>query len=118
VDPPDFVARLSFKTTEQGGRRGPLRSGCHPQVKFEFSEMQTSTAQFFRDRDWIYPGEVVVAEMQMAGKEYFAGKLEVGMRFEVREGARVTAFGEILEICDQSLCRPSPGRPPEDTSGA
>jgi hypothetical protein len=46
--------------------------------------------------------------MHMAGREYFAGKLEVGMRFEIREGARVTALGEILEICEKSLCRPPP----------
>ena len=104
----DFVARLSYKTTEQGGRRGPARSGYHPQVKFEFSELQTSTVQIFRDREWAYPGDVVVAEMQMVGRDYFRGKLEVGMRFEVREGVRVTALGEILEICNKSLCRQSP----------
>jgi translation elongation factor EF-Tu-like GTPase len=108
VDHPDFVARLAYKTTEQGGRRTPARSGYHPQVKFEFSENQTSTAQFFRGKEWVYPGDVVVAEMQMVGSEYFAGALEVGMRFEVREGSQVTAFGEILEICDKTLCRPSP----------
>jgi translation elongation factor EF-Tu-like GTPase len=106
VDHPDFVARLSYRTTERGGRSGPAKSGYHPQVKFEFSEVQTSTAQFFQDKEWIYPGDVVVAEMQMAGREYFAGKLEVGMRFEVREGSRVTALGEILEIRDKTLCRP------------
>ncbi len=105
---PDFVAKLSYKTTEQGGRRGPARSGYHPQVKFEFSELQTSTVQVFRDREWTYPGDVVVAEMQMVGRDYFAGKLDVGMRFEVREGVRVTALGEILEICNKSLCRQSP----------
>lgn len=108
MDHPHFVARLSYKTTEQGGRRTPARSGYHPQVKFDFSDMQTSTVQSFRDREWVYPGDVVVADMQMAGSEYFAGKLEVGMRFEIREGARVTALGEILEICEKSLCRPTP----------
>jgi hypothetical protein len=44
----------------------------------------------------------------MAGRKYFAGKLEVRMRFEVREGSRVTALGEILEIRDKNLCRRSP----------
>lgn len=107
MDHPDFVARLSYRTTEQGGRSGPARSGYHPQVKFEFSEMQTSTSQFFRDKDWVYPGDVVIAEMHMAGRDYFAGKLEVGMRFEVREGSRVTALGEVLEIRNGNLCRQS-----------
>jgi translation elongation factor EF-Tu-like GTPase len=108
---PDFIARLSYKTTEQGGRRDPASSGYHPQVKFDFSDNQTSTVQVFRDREWVHPGDVVVAEMQMVGREYFAGQLEVGMRFEVREGARVTAVGEILEICNQSLSRQRPPSP-------
>jgi translation elongation factor EF-Tu-like GTPase len=100
---PDFVAKLVFRRTEEGGRKGPLKSGCHPQVKFDFSDMQTSTAQAFRDKDWVHPGETVIADMYMAGKAYFAGTLAVGMRFEVREGAIVTAIGEILEICDNDL---------------
>ena len=100
---PDFVAKLVYRTTAQGGRSGPARSGYHPQVKFDFSDMQTSTAQFFRDREWVQPGDTVVAEMQMVGRDYFAGKLKVGMHFEVREGNKVTALGEILEICNTSL---------------
>jgi translation elongation factor EF-Tu-like GTPase len=109
MDFTDFVARLSYLSAEEGGRTGPARSGYHPQVKFPFSEMQTSTVQVFREREWAYPGDVVIAEMQMVGRDYFAGRLEVGMRFEVREGTRVTALGEILEIRNESLCRRSPG---------
>ena len=108
MNDPDFVARLTYRTTAEGGRIGPAKSGYHPQVKFDFSDIQTTTAQFFRDKKWIFPGDVVVAEMQMVGREHFAGQLEVGMRFEVREGSRVTALGEILEIRNQSLCRQSP----------
>jgi translation elongation factor EF-Tu-like GTPase len=101
----DFVAKLIYRTTAQGGRQTPARSGYHPQVKFAFSDNQTSTAQFFHDREWVNPGDTVVADMQMVGRDYFAGTLEVGMRFEVREGARVTAHGEILEIRNESLFR-------------
>jgi translation elongation factor EF-Tu-like GTPase len=101
----DFVAELVYKTTAQGGRKGAARSGYHPQVKFDFSDMQTSTAQFFHDREWVNPGDTVVADMQMVGRDYFAGTLEIGMRFEVREGSRVTAHGKILEIHNRSLIR-------------
>lgn len=109
MNPPDFVAKLTYRTTDEGGRTGPLKSGCHPQAKFDFSEMQTSTAQFFHDKEWVYPGETVVADMYMVGKDYFAGTLAVGMRFEVREGAMVTAIGEILEICNGDLLDPRKG---------
>lgn len=104
-DPPDFVAKIVYKTSAEGGRKGPARSGYHPQIKFEFSDMNTSTVQLFRDREWVHPGDSVLADMHMVGRDYFAGKLEVGMRFEVREGARVTAIGEIVEIRNESLRR-------------
>jgi len=103
VNQPDFLAKITYRTTEQGGRRTPAASGYRPQVKFDFSEVQTSTSQLFRDQETVAPGETVVAEMCMMGKDYFAEKLSVGMRFEVREGARVTALGEILEIFNKSL---------------
>lgn len=106
MNPPDFVAKLVYRKTEEGGRDRPLKSGCHPQVKFDFSDMQTSTSQVFRDKDWVHPGETVLADMYMVGKAYFAGTLAVGMRFEVREGGMVTAIGEILEICDRDLVDP------------
>ena len=100
---PDFVAKLSFTATEHGGRQAPAISGYHPQIRFGFSDMRTSTALAFRDRKTVPPGGVVVADMFMVGKEYFAGSLEVGMRFEVLEGELVAAVGEILEICNDSL---------------
>jgi translation elongation factor EF-Tu-like GTPase len=108
----DFVAKLVYMTTAQGGRRRAARSGYHPQVKFAFSDNQTSTCQFFHDREWVNPGDTVVADMQMVGRDYFAGTLEVGMRFEVREGGRVTAHGEILEIRNKSLVRGADGATP------
>jgi translation elongation factor EF-Tu-like GTPase len=109
---PDFVAKLVYMTTEEGGRTRPARSGYHPQVKFDFSDNQTTTSQFFRDRDWVNPGDTVVADMQMVGTDYFAGTLAVGMCFEVREGGRVTAHGEILEIRNKSLVRRADGATP------
>lgn len=103
MNPPDFVAKLTYRTTAEGGRDRPLKSGGHPAVKFDFSDMQTSTSQFFRAKEWVHPGETVVADMYMVCKAYFAGMLAVGMRFEVREGERVSAVGEILEVCDGKL---------------
>jgi translation elongation factor EF-Tu-like GTPase len=100
---PDFVARLTFTATEQGGRRSPAKCGYHPQVKFGFSEMQTSTALAFRDKKTVPPGDSVIADMFMVGKEYFAGTLKIGMRFEVLEGKIVAAVGEVLEIVNKAL---------------
>jgi hypothetical protein len=33
----DFIAKLTFRTTGQGGRQTPVKSGYRPQVKFDFA---------------------------------------------------------------------------------
>ena len=60
----DFIATLTYLTTEQGGRQTPAFPGYRPQVKFDFSEMQTSGQQTFIDRKIVYPGDTVEAEIR------------------------------------------------------
>ena len=55
----DFIATLTYKTTEQGGRKTPAKSGYRPQVKFDFEEMETSGQQTFIDRELVFPGDTV-----------------------------------------------------------
>ena len=43
----DFIAELRYRTIEQGGRKTPVSSGYRPQLKFNFTEMQTTGHQFF-----------------------------------------------------------------------
>jgi len=99
----DFVAKLEFKTTEQGGRRTPAKSGIRPSVKFGFSEMQTTGVLRFLGRELVSPGESVQAEIVLASPDFLTNKLAVGMRFELKEGANVTAIGQILEIKNADL---------------
>jgi hypothetical protein len=47
----DFIAELKYLTTEEGGRKTPVHSGYRPQVKFCFTEMQTSGQQTFIDKE-------------------------------------------------------------------
>jgi translation elongation factor EF-Tu-like GTPase len=46
---------LTYKTTEQGGRKTATKNGYSPQVKFDFDEMQTSGQQTFIDRELVFP---------------------------------------------------------------
>lgn len=62
---PDFIAELKYKTTEDGGRKTPAFSGYRPQVKFPFSEMQTSGQQKFIDKKSVNPGDTVNAEVSI-----------------------------------------------------
>lgn len=100
---PDFIAELIYKTTEEGGRQTPAHSGYRPQVKFAFSKVQTSGQQKFIDKDIVYPGDSVTAEIAILSVEFFQHQLSAGMTFEIREGSRVTGAGRILRILNPQL---------------
>jgi len=99
----DFIAELQYLTTEQGGRQTPAHSGYRPQVKFDFTEMQTSGQQTFIDKETVYPGDTVNAKIKIVSPDYFAGSLTEGMKFEFREGATLIGTGQIKDIVNDKL---------------
>ena len=99
----DFIATLTYHTPEQGGRKTPAKSGYRPQVKFDFDEMQTSGEQKFIDRELVFPGDVVEAEITIISVDYFANKLREGMSFEFREGGITIGVGNIKHIKNDKL---------------
>lgn len=99
----DFIAILTYKTTEQGGRKTPTKSGYRPQVKFDFEEMQTSGQQMFIDRELVFPGDTVEAEIKIISVDHFANRLTEEMQFEFREGATVIGTGIIKHIINEKL---------------
>ncbi|NEU08626.1 hypothetical protein GZH53_09915 [Flavihumibacter sp. R14] len=99
----DFIAKLTFRTTEQGGRQTPAKSGYRPQVKFDFTEMQTSGQQTFIGKETVFPGGTVDAKIKILSPDYFAGCLTEEMEFEFREGETVIGTGEIKFIVNDRL---------------
>jgi hypothetical protein len=99
----DFIATLKYRTADQGGRKTAVMSGYRPQIKFDFAEMQTSGQQTFIDRELVYPGDTVDAEIEIIGVDYFENTLAVGMEFEFREGSTVIGTGKIKHILNERL---------------
>ena len=99
----DFIAELQYLTTEQGGRKTPAFSGYRPQVKFDFTEMQTSGQQTFIDKETVYPGDKVDAKIKILSPDYFADCLVEGMNFEFREGSKIIGTGQIKYIVNDKL---------------
>ncbi|WP_185154849.1 hypothetical protein [Dysgonomonas sp. 25] len=99
----DFIAVLTYKTIEEGGRKTAAKSGYRSQIKFDFDDMQTSGQQIFIERRIVFPGDTVRAEIKLASIEYFENKLKEGMRFEFREGDNVIGTGEIKSIINKKL---------------
>lgn len=100
---PDFIAELRYLSTQEGGRITPVKSGYRPHVKFPFSKIMTSGQQKFIDKEIVYPGDTVQAEITILSPQYFENLLEIGMEFEVGEGSRIVAFGELIEILNLNL---------------
>lgn len=103
-DEPDFVAELCYFTAEQGGRRTPVwTAGYRPQVKFPFSEMQTSGEQRFLNKDEVHPGDTVIAEISMLSIEPFKHKLYLGLELDFRKGSRIIGTGKVLQVINREL---------------
>ncbi len=103
----DFIATLTYKTTEQGGRATAAKTGYRSQVKFDFNEMQTSGQQTFIDRELVFPGDIVEAEIKILSVDHFANRLTEKMQFEFREGERVIGTGIIKRIINDKLKKAS-----------
>ena len=99
----DFIAKLKYKTAEQGGRQTPAKSGYRPQVKFNFTDMQTSGQQTFIEKETVFSGDTVKAKIKILSPNYFAGCLTEGMQFEFLEGATVIGTGKINYIVNDKL---------------
>lgn len=99
----DFIATLTYKTSEEGGRTTPAFSGYRPVIQFDFDTMQTSGEQEFIGQEKVFPGDTVKAEIRIVGVDYFANKLSEGMTFEFKEGSRVIGIGIIDKLLNPKL---------------
>jgi translation elongation factor EF-Tu-like GTPase len=99
----DFIAKLTYLTTEEGGRKTAANSGYRPQIKFDFDEMITSGIQTFIDKESVLPGETVNAKIKILAAEHFANQLNEGMEFEITEGPKTVGHGKIIQIINSNL---------------
>ncbi len=99
----DFIALLKYKKSEDGGRQNFALSGYRPTIKFPFSEMQTSGIQTFIDKEKVFPGETVKAEIKILSDEYFKHQLCENLEFEFREGPKIIGTGKIISILNPKL---------------
>jgi hypothetical protein len=100
---PDFVAKLTYLTTEEGGRNGYAASGYRPHVRFDGRKEMSSGEQLFVDKEKVFPGETVTAEIRILSPMLFEKYLFVGQRFEFGEGQKVVGYGEVIEIINTHL---------------
>jgi hypothetical protein len=103
----DFIAELKYHSEEMGGRKTPVISGYRPQIKFKFTEMQTSGQQTFIGRNVVNSGENIKAKIKISSPVFFTKKLDEGMKFEFCEGETIIGTGTIEYIVNEKLEKPA-----------
>jgi translation elongation factor EF-Tu-like GTPase len=101
----DFIADLTYNTTENGGRKTAANSGYRPQVEFEFTKYTSSGKQTFIGQDSVSPGESVSAKISLLSPELFEKQLEIGTQFKITEGKHIIGLGKITEIINIKLTK-------------
>lgn len=101
---PDFKAKLIYRTTENGGRKGFSNSGYRPQVEFDhIPNFSTSGQQVFLEKESVLPGETINAEISLLTHFGLVGNLSINDTFNFCEGSKIIGSGEIIEILNKDL---------------
>jgi translation elongation factor EF-Tu-like GTPase len=94
--PRDIEARIHFFTTEEGGKTRPVFSDYRPQ--FYYNGRDWDAPHEYPDVAEVKPGDTVRAYLAFLSPQCHLGKIYEGMKFQVREGAKVVAEGEVTRI--------------------
>lgn len=94
-------ARVTFRTTDAGGRKGQVFSGYRPNHRFKpkanVSSFYIGEVQFGH-KTAIFPGEmeaVTIIFLRAGGIEKY---LVPGEQWLIQEGSRIVGEGEILNV--------------------
>ena len=96
-------AKITMKTTEDGGRISGFKSGYRPNHAFELPDNLKNLRTFagdirFDDQELIEPGETKIVTVRFLKNSEIEKYIRVGQKWFINEAARTLGFGEILEI--------------------
>lgn len=97
-------ANIRFLTTQEGGRKTPVRSGYAAQ--FYVDDQNRSVHLTFPDlqpREQIVLGKFYRASLVFLDSRKFVESLTIGTQFKIKEGARTVATGEITQRGDYEV---------------
>lgn len=100
---PDIEAEIRFLTTEEGGRRTPVKSGYRPPHDFDLKDGLIDARHDFVGTEWVEPGGSVTSQLTFLAPEFLAGRLRPGFEFCVCEASRIVGRGRITKIFNKAL---------------
>lgn len=99
----EIRARVRFLSTNEGGRKNPVKSGYRPPIDFGLrdssgNKLFNDCTLTFEGRDIVYPGDEAVARIKPFHPEYLQDILREGLRFDLTEGKWVVGHGTIISL--------------------
>jgi translation elongation factor EF-Tu-like GTPase len=96
-------AKITMKTTKDGGRISGFKSGYRPNHVFELPDNLKNLHTYigdirFDDQELIEPGETKIVTVRFLKNPEIEKYMNVGQKWFINEAARTLGFGEILEI--------------------
>lgn len=96
-------AKITMKTTAEGGRQHGFKSGYRPNHVFELpKDLRDLTTYIgdieFGDPELIEPGETRIVTVRFLKIPQVEKYIKVGQKWYINEAARTLGFGEILEL--------------------
>jgi translation elongation factor EF-Tu-like GTPase len=96
-------AKISIKTSEEGGRMSGFKSGYRPNHVFEMPEDLKNFRTYIGDiifdgPELIEPGETKNVTVRFLKIPEIERYITVGQKWFINEAAKTIGFGEILEI--------------------
>jgi translation elongation factor EF-Tu-like GTPase len=98
-------AKITMKSTIEGGRQFGFKSGYRPNHVFELPPNLGNLKTYigvgdiqFNDQELIEPGESKVVTVRFLKVPEIEKYIYVGQQWYINDGAKTVGFGEILEI--------------------
>jgi translation elongation factor EF-Tu-like GTPase len=103
----DIEAEITFLTTAEGGRQGPVRTGYRAAHDFGVNGTLNDALHEYIGKEWVPLGETVTARLWFLAAEFQIGRLYDGFEFTVQEGSKIVGRGRVTKILNEALRRPS-----------
>ena len=96
-------AKVTMKSTEEGGRKSGFTSGYRPNHVFELPDDLRNLKAYcgdivFDDEELFELGKTKIVTVRFLRNAIVEKYIKVGQNWFINEGARTFGFGEILEI--------------------
>ena len=95
---PHIEAEIRYLTAAEGGRSSAVHTGYRGQFHYDDDDHIWDAPQTFVGKDWVEPGETITALISFMSPVEHHGRVFVGMKFHVQEGARVVGRGIVTKV--------------------